>query len=59
MTRVLVSGGTGAGKTPFVTSIVADMLREGAPVGVLDCKSGLFDAAIRWAGVTAHALPRE
>jgi hypothetical protein len=53
----LVSGGTGAGKTTFVTSVVADMLRTGFPVGVLDCKSGFFDAAIQWAGVIAHALP--
>lgn len=54
----LVSGGTGTGKTTFVTGIAAAALRQGCPVGVIDCKSGFFEAAIRWAGAIAHGMDR-
>lgn len=56
-THWLVQGGTGSGKTSFMTSIVSRALGEGAPVGVIDCKSGFFDAALEWAGSVAYSLP--
>jgi hypothetical protein len=52
----LVSGGTGTGKTTFVTGVVAALLRGGYPAGVLDCKSGFFDAALRSVGAIAHTM---
>jgi hypothetical protein len=56
-THWVVQGGTGTGKTSFMTSIVSRALREGAPVGVIDCKEGFFEAALTWAGSVAYALP--
>jgi hypothetical protein len=56
-TNWLVQGIPGVGKTSFVLSIVSRMLREGAPVGVIDCKAGFYDAALDWAGAVAYALP--
>jgi len=55
-THWLVQGGTGSGKTSFMISIVSRALREGAPVGVIDCKSGFYDAALEWAGSVAYGL---
>lgn len=55
----LVQGGTGTGKTTLVTWLVASALREGQGVGVLDCKSGFFDAAILWAGAIAYRAKPE
>jgi hypothetical protein len=55
-THWLVQGGTGSGKTSFMTSVVSRALRERTPVGVIDCKSGFFDAALEWAGSVAYAL---
>jgi hypothetical protein len=52
----LVSGGTGTGKTTFVTGVVGALLRARHPAGVLDCKSGFFDAALRLAGAIAHGM---
>src|SRR5882762_10255089 len=48
-THWLVSGGTGSGKTSFMTSVVSRALRERAPIAVIDCKSGFYDAALEWA----------
>jgi len=56
-THWLVQGGTGSGKTSFMTSIVSRALREGAPIGVIDCKAGFYDAALEWAGSVAYSLP--
>jgi hypothetical protein len=52
----LVSGGTGTGKTTFVTGVVGALLRTGHPAGVLDCKSGFFDAALHLAGAIACGM---
>ena len=50
----VVQGGTGTGKTTFVLSFVADGFFRGYPVGVVDCKSGFFTGAIKWAGAAAY-----
>jgi hypothetical protein len=55
-TNWLVQGTPGSGKTSFMISIVSRALREGAPVGVIDCKSGFYDAALEWAGSVAYGL---
>src|SRR5262249_89689 len=52
----LIQGSTGSGKTSFATHVLAEMLSQGRPVSVVDAKSGLFDAAIRWAGATAYNM---
>ncbi len=52
----LLQGGTGTGKTSFVTSLLARSLSLGCPVGIVDCKSGLFDAALSWMGAHAYTL---
>ncbi|HXN41758.1 MAG TPA: TraM recognition domain-containing protein [Myxococcaceae bacterium] len=52
----MVQGGTGSGKTKFMTSVVSRALRERTPVGVIDCKSGFYDAALEWAGSVAYGL---
>jgi hypothetical protein len=56
-THWVVQGGTGTGKSSFMTSIVSRALREGAPIGVIDCKEGFFGAALAWAGSVAYDLP--
>jgi hypothetical protein len=55
-THWMVQGGTGSGKTSFMTSVVSRALRERTPVGVIDCKSGFYDAALEWAGSVAYGL---
>lgn len=55
----LVSGATGSGKTTFVTGLLAEALRQGHPVGTLDCKAGFFEASLAWAGAIAYRLPPE
>src|SRR6266851_871561 len=55
-THWMVQGGTGSGKTKFMTSVVSRALRERTPVGVIDCKSGFYDAALEWAGSVAYGL---
>jgi len=55
----LVQGGTGSGKTTFVTWLVAERLRRNLPAGVIDCKAGFFEAAIQWLGAIAYGLPPE
>lgn len=52
----LVQGGTGTGKTSFVTGLVAWALRNGVPIAVVDCKSGFFESAIERAGAAAYGL---
>jgi hypothetical protein len=55
-THWMVQGGTGSGKTSFMTSVVSRALRERTPIGVIDCKSGFYDAALEWAGSVAYGL---
>src|SRR5262249_23485368 len=52
----LIQGSTGSGKTSFATHVLAEMLSQGRPIGVVDCKSGFFEAAVRWAGATAYKM---
>ena len=52
----LIQGSTGSGKTSFVTHVLAEMLLHGRPIGVVDCKSGFFDASLRWAGAVAYDM---
>lgn len=52
----LIQGSTGCGKTSFVTSVMSQILSKGYPVGVIDCKSGFFESAIRWAGAAAYNM---
>ena len=52
----LVQGGTGTGKTTFVTAFVAWALAHGVPIGVVDCKSGFFQAVMQWAGALAYLM---
>jgi hypothetical protein len=49
----LVQGGTGTGKTTFVTSLIAERIAYGLPAGVVDCKAGFFDSVIEWLGALA------
>ena len=53
----LVQGGTGTGKTTFVTLLVSSALREGQAIGVVDCKSGFFDQGVLWAGRACNSTP--
>lgn len=55
-TNWLVQGTPGSGKTSFMISVVSRALQEGAPVGVIDCKSGFYGAALEWAGSVAYGL---
>jgi len=52
----LITGGTGSGKTSFVTGVFSRAVEHGYPVGVVDCKSGFFDSAIRWAAALAYRM---
>lgn len=52
----LVQGGTGSGKTSFVTGVFVSALGQGDPVGIVDFKSGLFDTAIRWFAALAYRM---
>jgi len=52
----LVTGATGSGKTSFVTSVFAHALSHGYPMGVVDCKSGFFDSALRWVAALAYRM---
>src|SRR3989449_5873744 len=54
--HALVIGGTGAGKTTFVTSLVAQALKHDYPMGVVDFKSDFFRLGLEWAGATAWKL---
>ena len=52
----VIQGGTGVGKTTFAASLVAWALAHEAPIGVVDCKSGFFQAGVRAAGAVAYTL---
>lgn len=52
----LLQGGTGAGKTSFVTSLLARSLALNSPIGIVDCKSGLFEVALLWMAAHAYTL---
>lgn len=53
----IVQGGTGAGKTTWITSLLAQKLRNLPPcVGTVDFKSDLYDASIRTVAAFAHTL---
>src|SRR5262249_3186945 len=52
----LIQGSTGSGKTSFATHVLAEMLSQGRPVGLVDAKSGYFETAVRWAGATAYNM---
>jgi len=52
----LVQGGTGTGKTTFMTAFVAWALAHGVSVGMVDCKSGLFQAVILCLGALAYLM---
>ena len=52
----LIQGSTGSGKTSFATHVLAEMLSQGRAIGVVDCKSGFFEASIRWAGAMAYNM---
>lgn len=54
--HALIQGGTGTGKTTFVTRLIAWAVANGVPSGVIDCKSGFFESAIAWVAVAAHAM---
>jgi hypothetical protein len=61
----LVQGGTGSGKTSWVSSVIAQELAARRPVGVIDCKGDLFESVLRNAATansTAasdhHAAPK-
>jgi hypothetical protein len=53
----LVQGGTGTGKTTWITEIFRQELVAGRPVGLIDCKGDLFDAGLRSVAAVAHTLP--
>lgn len=55
-THWLVQGGTGTGKTSFVTWAVRSAVGLRCPVGVVDCKSGFFDVILRSIGAYAYGL---
>jgi hypothetical protein len=52
-----IEGGTGAGKTSWVTNILRQELMAERPVGLVDCKGDLFHAALRWLAALAHRMP--
>jgi hypothetical protein len=57
-----VQGGTGSGKTSWVSSILFQELSRGRPFGLMDCKGDLFHSMIRWTaalGRTVAAPARE
>lgn len=52
----IVQGGVGTGKTTFVTSVLARAMEHDYPIGVVDCKEGFFDAALRWTAALAYRM---
>lgn len=53
----LVQGGTGTGKTTWISSVIRQEFASARPVGVVDCKGDLFEIAIRWNVAVARKLP--
>lgn len=52
----LVTGGTGSGKTSFVASVFARALEHGYGIGLVDCKEGFFDSALRQVSAMAYRM---
>jgi hypothetical protein len=52
----LITGGTGSGKTSFVASIFARALERGYGIGLVDCKEGFFDSALRQVATIAYGM---
>jgi hypothetical protein len=52
----LITGGTGSGKTSFITSVFARALEHGYGIGVVDCKEGFFDSALRQVAAMAYRM---
>src|SRR5262249_24385107 len=52
----LITGGTGSGKTSFVASVFARGLEHGYGIGLIDCKEGFFDSALRQVGAMAYRM---
>src|SRR5262249_55891236 len=52
----LIQGSTGSGKTSLVSLILSGALSHRHPIGIIDCKSGFFDSALRWAAALAYCM---
>jgi hypothetical protein len=52
----LITGGTGSGKTSFVSSVFARALEHGYGIGLVDCKEGFFDSALRQVAAMAYRM---
>lgn len=52
----LITGGTGSGKTSFVSSVFARALEHGYGIGLIDCKEGFFDSALRQVAAMAYRM---
>jgi hypothetical protein len=52
----LITGGTGSGKTSFVASVFARALEHGYGIGLVDCKEGFFDSALRQVAAMAYGM---
>ena len=52
----LITGGTGSGKTSFVTSVFTRALEQGYGIGLVDCKEGFFDSALRKVAAMAYRM---
>ncbi len=52
----IIQGGAGTGKTTFVTSIFAEAISMGHPMGIVDCKAEFFESALQWAGAIAYPM---
>jgi Type IV secretion-system coupling protein DNA-binding domain len=55
----LVQGGTGTGKTTWISSIIRQELMSARPVGVIDCKGDLFEKSVRWNAALAQNLDED
>lgn len=55
----LVQGGTGTGKTTWITSLLRQELARGRPAGVIDCKGDLFESVLRTAAAGSRSLAAE
>lgn len=55
-THWLVQGGTGTGKTSFISWVVSRANALRCPIGVVDCKSGFFDVILRSLAAFAYRL---
>lgn len=55
----MITGSTGSGKSRFVTGLFLCLLECLLGVALIDCKEGLFEAALRWLGAVARRLPAD